>query len=322
MVFSEKIKRWLSKSRYLVKPEERTILLVCFGIALIFWLLVKLSQEFSASKQVVLSLKMPENKTLTALPPEDIKVQIRGSGWNLAFAYLKRNRIILPVDLSNSRHFYISEAQLRSMIGETIGSSDLRVSSVNVSGITFDLQEKVVKKVPLILQSRIGFAAGHQFAGNIELSPDSVTLTGPAELIASCNNWTTDSLILDNLNASFTRTLRLSPPPKVIVLDPPKVTVNAQVEGVTEKTVFLPVKIINHPADSLKIFPDMVQISFTIGLSRFQEVTHEDFDLVADLKDFRFREGKNTAPLALTRQPADVKNVNLNKRAVEFLIVK
>lgn len=322
MVFSEKIKKWLNKFRYWVKPEERTILLTCFGIALIFWLLVKLSQEFGASKQVVLSLEMPEDKALSALPPEDIKVQIRGSGWDLAFDYLKRNRVVLPIDLRNSRHFYLSEAQLRGMIAESIGSSDLRVITLNISGITFDLQDKVVKKVPLRLQSRIRFAEGHQLVGNLTLSPDSVRLTGPAESIASYNNWTTDSLKLDNLNAGFTREIRLTRPPNIIILDPLKVSVTAQVERVTEKTIFVPVKIINTPADSLKVFPDMVQVSFTVGLSRFQEVTHEDFDLVADLKDFRFRAGKNTAPLALTRQPADIKNVNINKRSVEFLIVK
>ena len=322
MAFSEKIKKWLSKYRYLSRPEDRTILLTCMGFALIFWLLVKLSQEFSASKPVELVLNIPEGKALSALPPGDIKAQLHGSGWDLAFEFLKRSRLLVPIDLTNSAHFYLSEAQLRTLIGDRLNSSDLKVESVNVNGLSFDLQDKVQKKVPLLLQARIGFAAGHQQFGPIALSPDSVTVTGPAEAIANITRWTTDSVIVNDLSATLNREVRITPPPDVIRADPAKIAVTVEVEDLTEKTVYVPVRIVNSSADSLKVFPDMVQVSFVVGLSRFEDITHEDFDLVADLKDFRYKEGKNTAPLTLTRQPADIKNVNLNKRSVEFLIVK
>jgi hypothetical protein len=75
--------------------EDRAILLICIGIALVFWLLVKLSQTYSTVRPVKFEFQIPENETLSNAPPEDMTVEIEGTGWDLMFDYFSRPEIVL-----------------------------------------------------------------------------------------------------------------------------------------------------------------------------------------------------------------------------------
>ena len=67
----------------------------CIGIALVFWLLVKLSGEYFLEKQVNISYQLPQDKAFSKKPPSDIVARVEGTGWDLLFSYFTSPEINL-----------------------------------------------------------------------------------------------------------------------------------------------------------------------------------------------------------------------------------
>ena len=59
-----------------------------------------------------------------------------------------------------------------------------------------------------------------------------------------------------------------------------------------------------------------------VGLSKYDSIMAKDFHLEVDLKGVPINQSNNTAPILLTQQPTDVKNVQFSPKSVQFLFVK
>ena len=140
----------LIKRTNLDKPEDRAILLICMGIALLFWIFIKLSQEYSAEKAIQFQVAIPEDKTLVSLPPKDMKIEMRGTGWDLLYDFFLASEIKIDYNLLEQDYFSRSRNQLLSDIRTRLYSKGLDVRSLNYDGIQFQLDEKISKKVPVV----------------------------------------------------------------------------------------------------------------------------------------------------------------------------
>ena len=73
----------INRKAFTVKiKEDRATLLACIGIAFVFWLLIKLSQTYRTEKQVLFQFEIPSDKALASVAPEDMTVQLQGTGWD------------------------------------------------------------------------------------------------------------------------------------------------------------------------------------------------------------------------------------------------
>lgn len=304
--------------------EDRAILLICIGIALVFWLLVKLSQRYTTSRQVAFDFEIPEGKALADAPPGDMRVEIEGTGWDLLFDYFSNPAIELHYDLSQTDDLLLNRSQLRSEILGQLSSNDIKISEINYESIDLELEEKITKTVPIRLEHKLSFDAEYHLLDSIELEPDSVTVTGPVSEIEQIQKWRTDSLIIENLESSVTREVSLKSPPQVVSLSTQNVEVRIPVEQFTEKSLFVELKVENVPEqiDSIRFFPQRVRVACVVGLSQYNEVTEDDFHLVADLKGASLEEGRNRVTIQLTDRPDFVKNVSFSPKTAEFFIVK
>lgn len=303
--------------------EDRSLLGICIGIAFVFWLLVKLSQTYRSDKTVELSFTLPEGKTFSTLPPSDILATIQGTGWDLLVDFLSASRIGLAYDLSNVQdRFVLSRAQLRSEVLSNLSSRGLNIVELNYDDITLLLEQKETKRVPIRLNSRFSFEQGYQLQQPPSLQPDSVTLTGPESTLSEIAFWNTDSLVLSHLRVSVSKTLELTPPPSGVLLGKQQVAVDVKVEQFTEQSFWVPVSIEN-TKDSVRIFPQTVQVTCVVGLSRYNALSAADFEITADVEGVALhKDQRNTALLQLTRSPAYVSNVRFSPRSVEFFLLR
>ena len=134
--------------------EDRSILLICIGIALVFWLLVKLSQTYRAEQEVNLHFVLPENKTFAVVPPQDIKVQLEGKGWDLLFENFSNREVPLYYDLRESDRLELNRGQLRTDILNSLRAKDLKITEVNYDDINLFLEEKASNCDPVSLLIR------------------------------------------------------------------------------------------------------------------------------------------------------------------------
>lgn len=301
--------------------KDRAILMSCIGIALLFWLLVKLSQNYRMTKEVHISIRTPVNKTLSNPPPGNLVVQLQGTGWQLLGEHLAGKQVRVAYDAENTTQINISSGQLRQDIQKKLSSAALRIIDVNCDQILIQLEDEVYKKVPVALSARLGFAPEYQLKDSIHMQPDSILISGPTTLIGNIQSWPTDSLVLTNLKHSTRLELALQEPPKGMLLETQKVKAFIDVEAYTAKALFVPLTIINAP-DSVRVFPDKIKLECTVGLSFYNEVDVNDFKLEVDIGGARLREGKTTVPIVLKRSPDFVRDIHFTPQAAEFFIFK
>ena len=301
--------------------EDRAIFLTCIGIALVFWLMVKMSNSYLTDKLVLFSFALPENKAFTVYPPEHYHVEIRGTGWGLMYEFFANPKIRLHYDLEDEALSSLSQMRLKNDIGNHFAANEIEISEFNYNGFSVALEDRVEKDVPVQLARRVGFANNYRQKDSIIVEPRQIRISGPGSIVNEIEYWPTDSLVLQELNTSVHRQLDLPPPPKEITISHSSVEVDIPVEQYTEKTFLIPVQVKN-ATDSLKIFPEKIKLACIIGLSQYNQVSSRDFVLEVDLQQAGHQQEQNTVPVLLTQYSPLVSNVSYFPRAVEYFFIR
>ena len=88
----------------------------------------------------------------------------------------------------------------------------------------------------------------------------------------------------------------------------------------TEKTVEVPLRGVNFPADKvLRAFPSKVQVTFQVGLSRFRKITADDFHIRVSYEELLLL-GSDKYKVKLGHVPEGVTQVRIHPEQVDFLI--
>lgn len=264
---------------------------------------------------------MPDGKTFASYPPERIDVQVMGRGWELMFDYLLHPRVEVPINLSDEDQIELTQAELRRNIEREIAFNRIRILESSYDPISLRLETGQSKKVPIVLSDSLRFMPGYIPQGPIQLKPDSVWVNGPTSLLDSITQWVTAPLVVEAMQAGITKKLSLLPPPPEISLSVRNVQASIQMEQVTDKLLFVPLKVRNAP-DSLKYFPEKVKVTCTIGLSKYNNIDTSDFSVEIDLKKVPLGEGKHTLPIQMTKKPPEALSVQFTPKSAEFFIFK
>lgn len=300
--------------------EDRAILLACMGVALIFWLLIKLSQTYRAQKSVGFDIELPEGTTLSTLPPDNLVADLEGTGWDLLFDHFYGGPLTLTYEMQSTGRLQLTRGQLRNDIKQKLYSDDIKILEVNYDQFNFQAEEQAANRVPLLARTDLSFAPEHQLKKPVELTPDSVTLLGPASLVNQFDRWHTDSLQFSGLKQSTAISVKVESPPKEIAVSPRQVTANLEVEPFTEKSVYVPIVVKNAP-DSLRIFPEKVTVTSRLGLSQYDRISYRDFTAEVDLQGVTSNSSGTTAPIVITRQPAYIESLYYTPKSAKFFIV-
>lgn len=82
----------------------------------------------------------------------------------------------------------------------------------------------------------------------------------------------------------------------------------------------MPLHGVNFPADKvLRAFPSKVQVTFQVGLSRFRQITADDFHINVSYEEL-LRLGSDKYTVKLKNVPEGVNQVRFNPEQVDFLI--
>ena len=303
--------------------EDRLIFLTCVLIASLFWLLVKLSENYSVEKEIFLGFNYPGNQAMVVSPPDKINVKVEGTGWDLMYDYFLRPSAKVRFALEEDGAISLTETRLRSDINGMLINRDLRLTDFSFDAIDLRLEDKVEKMVPIELNKKITFdpLSGYKLKGDIIKNPSVVTISGPISLIAKHNSWPTDLIVESDLKATKERIVSLTKPPSEIQLSESSVKIVIPIEEYTEHSLFIPVQLKNAP-DSIKILPRHIKLTCVVGLSQYQEIKEEDFLLEADFTGITMDNQRNTVRVNLREYPPFVKNVYYSPKSVVFFVIK
>jgi YbbR domain-containing protein len=307
-----------------VSEQRRlSVFFTCLLLALVAWFFATLSGTYSFKvKQTLLFKNVPQRRAFRALQPDTVEATMQGTGWQMIFSKINKEEQPITVDLHTLEHNnFIALNQQTNQINKTRDATH-KIISFDPDTLYFDFTNRVVRKIKVEPVLNIKFQPQFAVSGKITVKPAYVTMNGPGNVIEKIGTWKTDTLKLTKISDNISATLAIQGPKEGnLSIYPKTVQVHIPVEEYTEKTLKIPVKLVNNPHYyNIKIFPQYVQVEFTTPLSRYVELDENFFEATVDFN--LWEQGYNVLPVTVTRLPAYCKIISIQPRNIDFLVKK
>ena len=315
----------MKRSNFLKKNSKWKSLLFFFFLASLFWLLTKISKEFTAPVSAAIEfINVPETVSLKEANANEITFNFFTNGYD--FLGYKLKQPTLKIDVSqfsteNKSSIHITNGQLLKVINEQFPSSR-SANTLSLDMLSLTVDPIVRKKIPVVVQKNINYKNGFRQIGAIHASPDSVFVSGPKEIVASIDSITTENIKLELVDSNVSTLVNIAAPEIAgISLSNETVSVSWVVKEIAQKEFEIPVKIINKPSsETIKIIPNTVKIRVDVTLDHFNEITAKDFEIICDYKERNT--DKNFMIAHLKSTPEWAEHVELGTQKIDFLIFK
>lgn len=297
-----------------------------------FWFLMTLMETTTISQEYALKIKnLPRDVIITSKVPDNVKVNLTSSGFNLLFNYKiseipvlrwfsdnQRSDTILVnyEDLDyNSYRITIDNTTLKRKVLKTLNSS-IKILSIYPSQIDIAYTKGAPKIVPVKFAGNIKPAEQHVLSG-IELLTNYVEVYAPSMLYDSIRYVTTEPIYLENVEDTITKRVALQNIEGAKVT-PDSIDVKICVDLFVEKTISIPVYSVNIPKDKmLRFFPMKVDVSFRVSAAMYNQVSEDDFLIVVDYTKVDRKDKFCTVELRQT--PEYASRVHFSPKRIEYV---
>lgn len=310
----------------LTKVERKRfgLLIACLIVAIGAWLFLALNNKYVYTAKTELIYKdEPQKKAFKALQPDTVDLQVEGTGWQLLFSRLriKPQSITVSLEQLNNRNYILFTEQL-SQINKQLETSQ-KIISVKPDTLYFDFSKRTNKRVPVKLIKKFSFVKQYDLSGEIQLKPSYVNISGPQEELAKITSWVTDTLKLDDLqHTTNTRVAIKQNNLNNISIYPSSIGVKIPVDEFTEKTLEIPLRIINNTEFlNIKLYPKKVKVTFLVAISNYQEIDEDFIEAVVDVNEWKQLKHQ-TFTVKINRFPDYCKLINVIPSKINFIIEK
>lgn len=301
---------------------DRAVLLTCFGIALIFWFFIKLSKSYTEDFSFKLHYDLKEDLAFVEMPPSTLRTTIEGRGWDMLYLSVFGNTNQLSFPVVETGNIRINRTAILNTLSAWLDNPMFKIQSLSIDQLNLELETLSKKKVPIRVSGNIITAPNYALVGPVVLQPDSVLLIGAPSILELYQEWETTEQQFENLKGTLQKTVALkSPADKTLTIRPQQVSLEAPVQAITEKRLFIPIQALNPPTDSFTIFPKQVQVTFTVGVGDYQNINKEAFEAVIDYDKIRNGGDQRGIPINIRKVPESVKLINYTPKTAEILIV-
>lgn len=299
--------------------SERAILMVCIGIAFVFWIATKMSKNYETDIEINVQFTPPnDNNILTKTPPQKLDITLKSTGWSLMSQSLRRKKPTLNYILSSDTLQEFRLQQLTRDIKNEL-SSDVEISTITPEYIPLILDERVQKRIPILINSNVSVASQYLQSAPISIRPDTILVKGPASVLRKINQWQTAPLTFDQLKTRQTDDIALSSFANgQVIFEPQKVTYDIIVEQLTERIIDVPIILTGEAQDSIHIFPNSIKVRCTLGLSKYERLSSEQFKIMVDISNLT----SDKLPLVIQQEPLFTQNITYSVDSVDYLVLK
>ena len=159
--------------------------MLCFLAATTFWILNSLNKSYIARISYPIRFVYDQRQLVPVKPlPEEVMVSVTGKGWKL----LRKSIMfrVKPAELSIRGLPYVKQLPghaLRPAIANALDG--LELNYVATDTLYFDFDRIATRKIPLgVDTTRLKMSLGFTYGGGLSIRPDSITFTGPSQIIS------------------------------------------------------------------------------------------------------------------------------------------
>jgi len=308
------------------RRKDHVIFLICVLLASLFWILIKLSGEYSVSYALQLHyLNTPKDMMITALKDSSVNINFKSDGYNILDLLLSGKLKTLDANLAHcsihklgKQEYSIPSQNLKEKLVRDLGISENELS-FSKSELEFRMEtlgEKIVKVSP---QLALTFKSQHGLYSTKTI-PETIHIYGPEQLIDSIKEIQTVTVRLNNLVSNQeVRALLQNPFPNQIKIIPSTVRLKLEIEKFTESSLKIPIDVsgVNLP---IRTFPNTTTLYFNVFLKDYNKIHVNQFKVIPDIKNINLREVKKLG-LKVIEKPNDISNERMTPTSVEFIII-
>ena len=311
-----------------LRNNKRVIVFtICLFIATVLWFLNALSKDYSTVIAYPIKfVSPPRNKFVASELPSkfELKVEAHGSillqhKLSLIFSPLVINISEITKDLtSTSGSYSIQTSKLLSYISNQMSKEITVIGIQQPEYFSIILDSMAEKSVQVLPSVQLNFKPQYKLKGKIGVSPERVTIKGPANLLDTLSAVYTKPMLFEKLDTDIKHSVKIEYPANTEI-NLNKVTLKISVEKTTEKELKIPVQLKNCPENlNVKFFPSEVKVAFLVGLSEFGKINETQFSAVADYNEIN---RENTyIQVKIENKPDNIDNIRVSPETVEFLI--
>ena len=297
------------------------VFLLFLAITFFFWWSQTMSQSYDTLMKVPIVVSdVPEDVRITIPPVKHLTVSLSGKGSSLRKSGRIGSRHVLNVSsaafTSAQGHASVSTLRLRDSITALLPQS-VTIRSISPDSLVYQyvMQRSIMMPVEFegTTESQDQF-----FLERIEFSPDSIRVK-VLESDTAHHRVVVDAGQILLSSDTIIRTMPIRREGGVIYSqDEVQMTVLSQ--QYTEKSLEVPITGVNFPEHlSLKAFPSKASVTVWVKMSDYDRVTASDFRVVVDYNDLTGGDASK-ARLRIISQPANVRNIRLQTRSVDYLM--
>lgn len=310
-----------------IKSKKLNVFGFFLLLSFLFLVIAKLSKTYTET--IAFHVKydnVPEQHSISPDHDSIIKVRVKSYGFNLIAHNFFKHSITIDFnkEVRKSGQKYIWDTKKGvSKIDSQIGSK-IDILSIQPDSLIFPYQIMTVKTIPVRLDSEISYAAGYDILDSLQITPDSIKVIGPKNIVEKISRIRTAKLTLKDVNTSINEEVKLivNESFEDVKLSKSKVKVNGTVEKFTEGSFDVPVNIINLPSDTkINYFPKTILVSYYVSLENYKKIKALDFKIVCDYAAVKNNDRSFFIPQLVTK-PELVKSAKLKQNKVEFIIIE
>lgn len=311
------------------KQEQQSLhkfsnILFFVTIAALFWLLIKLSANYTVTEPLTIDIKDAPADLVVVDGSQELKVTLSTSGFELLNYYFKPaskrkvdislEEVPLHKDSEGTYSFSISYAKEKVAKYLAIEPSEVSFDENRLSIRMEQLDSLKVKVMPNI---DISYEKQYNRHGRIQIKPDSITIYGPKSKLKEIDNIYTESISLKNISSNIDINVPLHPE-EMINFDSKEVNIKINVEKYTE--AIANVKIENNSDKKLRLFPDKVKIKYIVSLTDYNIIKDNSFIISIDTADISSE--NNFLPVYLIDYPSNTRIISIEPKEVEYIIIE
>ncbi|PCI93366.1 MAG: hypothetical protein COB15_16545 [Flavobacteriales bacterium] len=302
------------------------------SLSVFFWLLNALSKTSTTEAVFNVSyINPPENKVVLNELPTQLKIKVKGLGFDLMAYKLRLRRSTINIDLLSQlqgldnkiQRVTLASSSFSDYIASQLGDQ-IEVKAIYPDSIRFLFDVRVEKKVKIITNTQLNFKKQIQLFGKLLVKPAITNVSGPASILDTLTAVYTEELVLNDLSETTTESVgfRAEYALKKLTFNPEKVIIHIPVEKFTESSVMVKILAVNVP-DSIEIkaIPNEVEIKFLLPLSKMASLQSANFSAKIDYDQINDN-FNHKLKVELTEYPEYIQSLTLNPGKVEYILKK
>ena len=293
-------------------------------LAVVIWIFVQFSKRYNEVLEIPLEyVNLPPDKLLIGENPQKIQLRMQENGFTVAWFSLFPPTLTIDLtkaNIDNGALVYVIDENRKEI--ESQLDLDFEDNTFVQDELVLEYDQKQEKTLPVTSRIEVEYAAGYSAVEELSITPDSVKITGPDNILDTLSNIYTSKLTLSKVKGDQNGSVALDTtalPDVTFYKD--RVNYYLDVEKFTEGKVQVPIELINVPEGlNVVIFPKETALFFQVNLKDFNKVTASDFRVVADFGKVR-GEQDFIIPQVI-QKPEFTSNIRLIEKRIQFVIKK